>query len=329
MASMSFKPVKVMAELATILDWSDCDPVSTVKIIELFGRVCLSATTAATTTPEQSRSVAAGSGKYVPPPWPPGGNPGEDGWELDEEQQKIADEHQKIEDMDRLKSERDGLAQRVQELTEQVDRLTTVCLKSDDEDSDDEDSDDDVDLTSSDKVFRRKTAADIRHLHIVARQQIEEALDRQTAAQREACTAKEGLAELRDVQNASTKTIADLQREVDDLKSELQQAKNTDAPTHSSESEEDSPPPRRGGYVSHSPPPRRGGYVPPFVGYVDYNSPDALAAHQERQEERRRWSDIEEKYGEPRSRQDSEMEKLYGEPRSCQESSDEEEEEES
>ena len=140
---MSFKPVKVMAELASILDWSDCDPVSSAKIIELFGRVCLSAATAVTTAPEQSRSVAAGPGKYVPPPWPPGGGPGKDGWELDEEQQKIADEHQKIEDMDRLKSERDGLAQRVQELTEQVDRLTTVCLKSDDEDSDDEDSDDD------------------------------------------------------------------------------------------------------------------------------------------------------------------------------------------
>ena len=327
MASMSFKPVKVMAELATILDWSDCDPVSSAKIIELFGRVCLSATTAATATPEQSQSVAAGpGGKYVPPPWPPGGGPRKDGWELDEEQQKIADEVHRFEDMDRLKSERDDLAQRVQELTEQVDRLTTVCLKSDDEDSDDDDSDDDdfspvprcrreaaewakntdaygkplpseddddVDLTSSDKVFRRKTAADVRHLHIVARQQIEEALDRQTAAQGEARTAKEGLAELRDVQNASTKTIADLQREVDDLKSELQQVRHTDAPTHSSKSEEDSSPPRRGGYV------------PPFVGYVDYNSPRALSEWQEREEERRRWSDIEEKYGKPRSRLES------------------------
>tara|TARA_B100001059_G_scaffold211484_1_gene225873 strand:- start:2307 stop:3302 length:996 start_codon:yes stop_codon:yes gene_type:complete len=257
---MASNPAKVMAELATILEWSDCDPVSTAKIIELFGRVCLSAATAVTTAPEQSRSVAAGPGKYVPPT--------QDVW-FDEEQQKMADEQQKIEDMARLKSERDGLAQRVQELTEQVDRLTTVCLKSDDEDSDDDDDDcspiprcrqeaaewakntdeygkplpseddDDVDLTSSDKVFRRKTAADVRHLHTVARQQIEEALDRQAAAQREARTAKEALAELRDVQNASTKTIADLQREVDDLKSELLVAQAQELSTSEEEEEEE------------------------------------------------------------------------------------------
>lgn len=249
-----------MAELATILEWSDCDPVSTAKIIELFGRVCLSAATAVTTAPEQSRSVAAaGPGKYVPPT--------QDVW-FDEGQQKMADEQQKIEDMARLKSERDGLAKRVQEMTEQADRLTTVCLKSDDEDDDVDDDcspiprcrqeaaewakntdeygkplpsedDDDVDLTSSDKVFRRKTAADVRHLHTVARQQIEEALDRQAAAQREARTAKEALAELRDVQNASTKTIADLQREVDDLKSELQQAQELSTSEEEEEEDED------------------------------------------------------------------------------------------